>query len=173
MPDFHGYLLTFRPPISNFPLIGEVFVRPWNVFARNAMAAKAATKSAIYQELSTETGLTRKQVGSVFDALSNLIRDHLGKKGAGMVTIPGLLKLKLVKKPATKARMARIQVVADDLALNALLFQRLLPNVRLGWVRRCDKTDDVTRILCEHKSVLPRDGPKEFYCTRAHPMPTP
>ena len=71
------------------------------------MAAKAATKSAMYQELSTATGLTRKQVGSVFDALSELIKNHLGKKGPGVVTIPGLLKLKLVKKKATPARKGR------------------------------------------------------------------
>ena len=83
------------------------------------MAAKAATKSAIYQELSTATGLNRKQVGSVFDALSNLIKDHLGKKGAGMVTIPGLLKLKLVKKPATKARMGRNPFTGQEMMFKA------------------------------------------------------
>lgn len=65
---------------------------------------KAATKSEIYQSLCTATGLSRKQVASVFDELSKLIRNHLGKKGAGMFTVPGLLKLKVVRKPATKAR---------------------------------------------------------------------
>jgi nucleoid DNA-binding protein len=66
--------------------------------------AKAITKSAIYQELATETGLSRKQVASVFDALTKIIKRELGKKGAGMFTVPGLLKLKTIKKPATKER---------------------------------------------------------------------
>jgi nucleoid DNA-binding protein len=65
---------------------------------------KAITKSTIFQELANETGLSRKQLASVFDALAGLIKRELGKKGAGVFTVPGLLKLKTVRKPATKAR---------------------------------------------------------------------
>jgi nucleoid DNA-binding protein len=65
---------------------------------------KAATKSEIYQELCQATGLTRKQVASVFDGLTELVKRDLGKKGPGLFTIPGLLKIKRVHKPATKAR---------------------------------------------------------------------
>jgi nucleoid DNA-binding protein len=66
---------------------------------------KAASKSAVYQELAAETGLTRKQIAAVFDGLSKIIKRELsGKKGPGVFTVPGLLKLKLVRKPATKAR---------------------------------------------------------------------
>jgi nucleoid DNA-binding protein len=71
----------------------------------NAMANnKAATKSEVYQQLSSATNLSRKQLASVFDELANLVRKELGKKGPGMFTLPGLLKLKVVRKPATKAR---------------------------------------------------------------------
>jgi nucleoid DNA-binding protein len=69
-----------------------------------ATGAKAANKSAILQELATETGLSRKQVAAVFDALTKLIKRELGKKGPGVFTVPGLLKLKLKRMPATKAR---------------------------------------------------------------------
>ena len=51
-----------------------------------------------------DTGLQKKQVASVFDALTALIGKNLGKKGPGMFTVPGLLKIKVVRKPATKAR---------------------------------------------------------------------
>jgi nucleoid DNA-binding protein len=64
---------------------------------------KKMTKTGIYQELSNTTKLSKKQVGDVFDALTNLIKKELGKKGPGEFTLPGLLKLKLVRKPATKA----------------------------------------------------------------------
>jgi nucleoid DNA-binding protein len=69
-----------------------------------ATGAKALTKSAIFQEVSTETQLSRKQVASVFEALVNLINREIGKKGPGVFTVPGLLKIKRVHKPATKAR---------------------------------------------------------------------
>jgi hypothetical protein len=40
----------------------------------------------------------------VFDELTKLIAGELGKKGPGLFQIPGLLKLKVVRKPATKAK---------------------------------------------------------------------
>ena len=56
----------------------------------------APTKSEILVQISKDTSLSRKQVGSVFDSLGSVIKRSL--RG------PGLLKLKVVKKPATKAR---------------------------------------------------------------------
>ena len=69
-----------------------------------AGAAKSLTKAEIYTQLSEKTGLTRKQVASVFDGVSELIGKELGKKGPGLFIVPGLLKLKVVRKPATKER---------------------------------------------------------------------
>ena len=66
--------------------------------------AKALTKSAVYTEIATAAKLTRKQVAEVFDTLSKIVKRELGKKGPGSFTLPGMAKLKLVKKPATKAR---------------------------------------------------------------------
>ncbi len=62
------------------------------------------TKSAILAEISDNTDLSKKQVGAVLDQLSNLIERHVKKGGAGEFTLPGLLKIKTVKKPARKAR---------------------------------------------------------------------
>jgi nucleoid DNA-binding protein len=73
----------------------------------NAKAkSKSLTKTALYQEVASATKLSRKQVGEVFDALTALIKKELGKKGPGVFAVPGLLKLTLVRKPATKARKA-------------------------------------------------------------------
>jgi DNA-binding protein HU-beta len=68
------------------------------------MASKggAPTKSEILNHIAKNTGLSRKQVSGVFDALNGVIKKSL--KGNGIFTMPGLLKLKVVKKPATKAR---------------------------------------------------------------------
>jgi nucleoid DNA-binding protein len=69
-----------------------------------AGSKKALTKSEIYRSIAEKTGLTRKQVAGVFDGLTGLIAASLGKKGPGIFTVPGLLKIKVVKKPATKER---------------------------------------------------------------------
>lgn len=62
------------------------------------------SKTQITTTIAESTGLTRKQVTAVFEELSNLVEAHVGKKGAGQFTLPGLLKITTVKKPATKAR---------------------------------------------------------------------
>jgi nucleoid DNA-binding protein len=68
------------------------------------MANKAATKSEILTNIATATDLTRKQVASVFDALAQEIKAAVGKKGPGVFAVPGLMKITVIQKPATKAR---------------------------------------------------------------------
>ncbi len=65
---------------------------------------KARSKSEVYGELATATDLTRKQVSALFEDLASLIKADLGKKGPGIFTVPGLMKIKVVRKPATKER---------------------------------------------------------------------
>ena len=66
--------------------------------------SKPRTKSQIYTDIATSTELSRKQVAAVFDAMANLIKKDLGGKGPGIFTVPGLMKVKRIHKPATKAR---------------------------------------------------------------------
>jgi nucleoid DNA-binding protein len=54
--------------------------------------------------ISDETELTKRDVAAVFDSLSRIIHGHIKKGAAGVCTIPGLMKVKTVRKPATKAR---------------------------------------------------------------------
>ena len=65
---------------------------------------KARTKSQVYGDLSESAELKRKDVSLVFEGLSELIKKDLGKRGPGVFTVPGLMKIKVVRKPATKAR---------------------------------------------------------------------
>ena len=66
-------------------------------------AAKPKSKSQTYADLAEKTGLSPQAGAEFFDALGDLIQKELGKKGPGVFTIPGLLKLKRIIKPATKA----------------------------------------------------------------------
>lgn len=69
-----------------------------------AAIKEAMTKTQILTEIADNTELTKKQVQSVFDELATIIDRHITKRGAGQFTLPGLLKVKVVHKPATKAR---------------------------------------------------------------------
>jgi nucleoid DNA-binding protein len=80
---------------------------------------KAATKTAMFQALATSTGLSKKDVATFFDELNNYIKRELGKKGPGVVTLPGLLKIKKVKKPATKARQGRNPKTGEPMTISA------------------------------------------------------
>ena len=60
------------------------------------------TKSEILNQIAKEPELSRKAVSGVFEALNGVIKKSL--RSHGLFTLPGLAKLKVVKKPATKAR---------------------------------------------------------------------
>jgi nucleoid DNA-binding protein len=70
---------------------------------KKAPTTKPQSKSQTFADLAEMASLSRKQVAEVFDALAQLIQRELGKKGPGVFTVPGLLKLKKIVKPATKA----------------------------------------------------------------------
>lgn len=62
------------------------------------------TRSAMLTHVADGTGLTKKQVSSVIEELKNVIEGHVKNGGARVFTMPGLFKIKVIKKPATKAR---------------------------------------------------------------------
>jgi len=74
----------------------------------NATAVKTAkkpmTKGEIVSGIADTTGLTKKDVNSVFEAMSTQIKKSLGRTGPGTYTVPGLMKLVVQRKPATQAR---------------------------------------------------------------------
>lgn len=69
-----------------------------------ATLTKPMTKTEIMTSLSEATGLTRKQTASCLDELAKLIDRNLSEQGAGVFTLPGLMKIKVVRKPATEER---------------------------------------------------------------------
>jgi nucleoid DNA-binding protein len=67
-------------------------------------APKSISKSEVFAALSESTGLSKVQVSSLFDSLMTLVGKNIGAGGPGIFTLPGLLKIKVVRKPATPAR---------------------------------------------------------------------
>jgi nucleoid DNA-binding protein len=72
--------------------------------AKSGGKAKAPSKSEVLNNLSTATGLSRKEVSAVLEALTGDISKSLGKKGNGMYQIPGLCKIVRKQNPARPAR---------------------------------------------------------------------
>lgn len=69
------------------------------------MATKRLTKAQVITEIAAATELDKKSVSSVFDSLSEVIKKQLTGRGSpGEFVVPGLIKLRVVKKPATKER---------------------------------------------------------------------
>ncbi|WP_111643038.1 HU family DNA-binding protein [Marinimicrobium alkaliphilum] len=62
------------------------------------------TKTQIVGQIAENTELTKKQVQSVLDELSDIIEGHIKKRACGEFVMPGLMKINTVKKPAKKAR---------------------------------------------------------------------
>jgi len=85
---------------------------------KRAPAIKAKmTKTAILNELAEKTDLNRKQVGAVLDELETLIERHIRKNAVGEFTLPGLMKVRSVKRPATKKRMGRNPATGEEIVI--------------------------------------------------------
>jgi len=66
------------------------------------MPNKRMSKSQFVTALAEKSGLNKKQVTSVLDTLNAMVAQQLSKRGPGEVLIPGLLRLNVVEKPATR-----------------------------------------------------------------------
>lgn len=80
---------------------------------------KPPTKSEILNHIAGETELSRKEVTAVLDSLSGLIEKNLKPRGPGYFNMPGLLKIKVVKKPAVKARKGTNPFTGEEMMFKA------------------------------------------------------
>ncbi len=78
------------------------------------------TKTQIVQAISEDTGISRKDVATVFSALAELIERHMKKRGSGEVSIPDTgVKIRRIRKPARKARMGRNPATGEQIKIAA------------------------------------------------------
>ncbi len=81
--------------------------------------AKPYTKSETYNTIAEHTDIPKKQVAAAFEVLSEIIGKHLGKRGPGVFTLPGLMKLTVKRKPATKARKGINPFTGEQIMIKA------------------------------------------------------
>ena len=65
---------------------------------------KKYKKTEILNEIASNTELSKKDVAAVIEELTVLIERHVKKRAVGEFTLPGLLKIKSVVRPARPAR---------------------------------------------------------------------
>lgn len=82
-------------------------------------AVKPRTKSEIFRNIAEDTGLTRKEVVAVFDSMNGIMKRDLGRRGPGIFTVPGLIKVRVIKKPATKARKGINPFTGEEMMFKA------------------------------------------------------
>ena len=86
---------------------------------KSSSGKKPPTKSEILNYIADKTDLSRKEVSSVLDSLEELIARELKPRGAGYFNLPGLLKIKVVKKPARKARKGINPFTGEEMMFKA------------------------------------------------------
>ncbi len=84
-----------------------------------AAGKKAPTKSEILASIADDTELSKKEVAAVIDSLTTLISKNLGSRGPGYFNLPGLMKIKVNKKPATKARKGINPFTGEEMMFKA------------------------------------------------------
>ena len=65
---------------------------------------KPPSKTEIFASIAETTGLTKRDVSAVFDALNEQIKKALSRGGSKSFALPGLCKVVVQHKPATKER---------------------------------------------------------------------
>ncbi len=80
---------------------------------------KAMTKGQLLTTLAGTTGMARKEISSMLDSLTDIIAVHMKKQGPGQFTLPGLAKITVKHKPATKARKGVNPFTGEEMMFKA------------------------------------------------------
>lgn len=65
---------------------------------------KPRTKSEVLTIISDHVGISKKEAAHVFEVMGEMIEKDLKKGNCGAFNVPGMMKVTVQRKPATKAR---------------------------------------------------------------------
>jgi nucleoid DNA-binding protein len=85
----------------------------------SATEIKPRTKSQIFGEIAEATELTKRDIAAVFDEMTLLIKKDLGRRGPGMFTVPGLMKIVKQHKPRRAARKGVNPFTGEEMMFKA------------------------------------------------------
>jgi len=67
-------------------------------------AAKGRSQSDVFGTIAQHVGIHRRDVAAVFHVMGSMIKADLSKSGTGVFKVPGLMRITVQRKPATKER---------------------------------------------------------------------
>jgi len=108
-------LKTTKKVIAIRPISKLDLTKPLKVGA----SAKARSKSDVFGTIAQHAGLHRRDVAAVFHTLGSLIKADLSKLGAGVFKIPGMMRITVTRKPATKARLGLNPFTKEEVMFKA------------------------------------------------------
>ena len=128
--------------------------------ARVKKLTVAMTKTQLFSDIAENTALTRRQVADVFEALESIIERHVQKGAVGACTIPGLMKIKVMKKPAQRARKNvpnpfRPGETMDVKAKPASTSVKVLPLKKLKGLRLAGRGEKIHEKVCRCGGRVP------------------
>lgn len=82
-------------------------------------SATRRSRGDVIRQIAAGTELAPRKVREVFDILTSIMAADLGKKGSGEFNFNGLVKLRAVNKPATKARKGRNPFTGEEIMIKA------------------------------------------------------
>ena|SRR5579862_1806728 len=77
------------------------------------------TKGGIIKAIMGMTCMNKKEVANVIDAFGTIIELHVKSRGPGKFTMPGLMKITVVKKPAKPARKGINPFTGEEMMFKA------------------------------------------------------
>ena len=92
---------------------------------------KPMTKTEFLAALAERTELDKKQVADFLDKLGELIADQLKEQGPGTLNIPGLMRVKVVRKPAQPERQGLHPITKVETTFKAKPAQNVVKIVPL------------------------------------------
>ncbi len=77
----------------------------------------SVTKSELVSDISSKTGLSKTQINSVFEALTEVVEKSM--KSGNAVTVPNLVKIYVHKRKATAARQMKSPATGEMIMVAA------------------------------------------------------
>ncbi|MDF1868946.1 MAG: HU family DNA-binding protein [Phycisphaerales bacterium] len=80
---------------------------------------KPRTKSEVLTVIADHVGISKKEAAQVFDVMGDMIQVDLKKGSCGAFNVPGMMKVSVQRKPATKARKGVNPFTKEEMVFKA------------------------------------------------------
>jgi len=82
-------------------------------------SAKTRSQSAVFGTIAQHVGIHRRDVAAVFHVMGSMIKTDLSKSGSGVFKVPGLMRVTVQRKPATKERQGINPFTKEPMTIKA------------------------------------------------------